>query len=793
MLTYPQFVECVRQSNPRFTNNWLNSQQDGAVRANPHPPTFIVAGPGTGKTTVLALRVLKLVLVDGMRPDAIIATTFTRKAAGELRSRILAWGYGAISYARTAFANHPQLHEWLMGLDINGVNVGTLDSLAEQFLHDCRPPGGITPSTIEAFLARGIMRRFGLFTNNFRSADFEALLGTFVPRFPGPRDFRGKLSVASHFADRVRHDLFDIDAFSALGPGHLVLRDIVRNYLQYIQGNHFADYARLERLLYEALQQNQLQGVTDDLQAILVDEFQDTNYLQELIYFEFCTRSSPSLTVVGDDDQSVFRFRGATVEIFANFQHRIVDALGQAWAPYRVDLVENYRSSAEIVGFVNRFVQLDPRYQSARVPGKQPLLPRAEHATIPHPPVLGMFRSDCDTLARDLAQFLHAIFRGTGVLVNCAAGESYTIERGVGGDFGDAVLLAASVREYGNSSGGQPPRQRLPLLLRQYLDTLHHVLVFNPRGRDLYEIRSVRLLLGLTLLCIDGDGAILQAIPNMASGARARLHAWRTEGSNYAQTNPAPGGLQGFVQNWQSRTPPGGAMPVWPSEWPLLDLIFTLITWIPEFQHDPEGQVYLEAIARTVAEAGQFGVFGSRILHGTNYDQPSVRQAIREIFESIAYGNVEVDEEIMPYVPRSTFPIMTVHQAKGLEFPLVVVDVGSDFRRNHPSQRRSRYPTNGDQVHLVEELIAPFCPIGPARTQRPALERAWDDLRRLYFVAYSRPENAIVLVGLTSQLGAAPRVQSVATGDTRSDGRALHFIPAAQWHSGLPPGHIALI
>src|SRR5258708_34353131 len=71
----------------------------------------------------------------------------------------------------------------------------------------------------------------------------------------------------------------------------------------------------------------------------------------------------------------------------------------------------------------------------------------------------------------------------------------------------------------------------------------------------------------------------------------------------------------------------------------------------PQLQMDPEGQVYLEAIARTVAEAGQFATLGARILNGTQYDQPSVTQAIRQVFENIASGNVEVDEEIRPYVP----------------------------------------------------------------------------------------------------------------------------------------------
>ena len=91
-LTYQEFKDCVQVAEPRFAQQWLNQSQNIAVSAPPSPPVFIVAGPGTGKTTVLALRVLKHIFVDGFSPETIMATTFTRKAAKELRSRILSWG-----------------------------------------------------------------------------------------------------------------------------------------------------------------------------------------------------------------------------------------------------------------------------------------------------------------------------------------------------------------------------------------------------------------------------------------------------------------------------------------------------------------------------------------------------------------------------------------------------------------------------------------------------------------------------------------------------------------------------
>ena len=149
----------------------------------------------------------------------------------------------------------------------------------------------------------------------------------------------------------------------------------------------------------------------------------------------------------------------AWAAIFANFQTRIVQALGQAWQPHRIDLYCNYRSTRRIVDFCQHFIQLDTTFQAARAPGKLPLAAQAAHATIPayNIPILGMFRTSPQVLVDDLTQFLWDIFQGTGRVIQCANGP-FTVMRAPGGDFGDSVLLAHSVRE--RTTNG---RDRLPL------------------------------------------------------------------------------------------------------------------------------------------------------------------------------------------------------------------------------------------------------------------------------------------------------------------------------------------
>src|SRR5271163_2323041 len=128
MLTISAFEAALKAAVPRFQKNWLNAEQQGAVMAPLLPPTFIVAGPGSGKTTVLALRVLKLIFVDALEPKSILATTFTRKAAGELRSRILSWGFLVLEHLRSSSELTKAQAQRLARLDINAVQIGTLDA-----------------------------------------------------------------------------------------------------------------------------------------------------------------------------------------------------------------------------------------------------------------------------------------------------------------------------------------------------------------------------------------------------------------------------------------------------------------------------------------------------------------------------------------------------------------------------------------------------------------------------------------------------------------------------------------
>ena len=166
---------------------------------------------------------------------------------------------------------------------------------------------------------------------------------------------------------------------------------------------------------------------------------------------------------------------GATVDLFQDFPQRCQATVGIT--PRTIYLRNNYRSTSNIVEFCNAFANLDTQYGPARVPGKPPLVASRPVGEYTNFPVLGLFRSNRQTLATDLAHVLDAIFNGSGYRV---PGTNTTIRRHPQGTIADCALLCGSPRE--RDFQGRP---RLPLLLRDELQSLgeFHRSVHGP-GHD---------------------------------------------------------------------------------------------------------------------------------------------------------------------------------------------------------------------------------------------------------------------------------------------------------------------
>ncbi|RKH71671.1 ATP-dependent helicase [Corallococcus aberystwythensis] len=770
LLPISDFIPTIRLAIPRFRTQVgrppaPDAQQEACILHPPAMPLQIVAGPGSGKTTVLVLRALRLVIVDGLLPEHVLLTTFTKKAAAEIRTRLIEWGLQLVGYLKQHGPPHLQPH--LAQVDVNRFVTGTLDSVCEDALRTLRAATDPAPALLEGFAADALMHRRGLTNTVYNNGTIDPAVASFLANFTfdgtAPRNVGDLIRSVRPLFDRFAHDIINLPAFQAL-PTHTGARALlVRGYsayMQHLRDTNRLDFALLEQAFLERLRAGRLTRFTDVVRAILVDEYQDTNLLQESIYFELFRRTHGSLSVVGDDDQSLYRFRGATVELFRDFRTRLAAVVPNI-AAQRLDLIANYRSTPELVSFFNSFIVNDPDFSPARVQPPKPAI----RAQLPSngARVMGMFRSDVSTLATDLAAFLYDVFRGNGRAVSGTMGQVTIAKAPQGGDFGDAVLLSHSVNEFTSGFMGSTPRARLPHELRREL-AVRNVGVFNPRGQALRDIPVIRQLVGAMLECLD-PGAVLQSAMRLRGEAQQYLSLFRDAYTQYAGTNPLPvhpHGLSAFASAWRRRQSQSGNP--WPREWPILELCFTLLAWFPNLRDDPEGQVHLEAVTRAISQSATFSPYRALVLHGSGqHDRISVENALRDIFAPIAESSIDVDEEIMPSVPRDRFAMMTIHQAKGLEFPLVIVDVGSDFKTNHAKTRFRRFPDKPSNVTQLEDELAPSCSVGTLRLQRTALQRTFEDLIRLYYVAYSRPQSALLLVGLDTCLQYSTSIRHTAT------------------------------
>ncbi|MBB3105204.1 DNA helicase II [Azomonas macrocytogenes] len=290
--------------------NSLNDAQRQAVTA-PLGRQLVLAGAGSGKTRVLVHRIAWLIQVENASPHSILAVTFTNKAAAEMRSRI----------------------EQLLGLDPRGMWVGTFHGLAHRLL-------------------RAHWQEAGL-SQNFQildSDDQQRLLKRVI-RELGLDDNKWPVRQAQWFINGKKDEGLRPQNIQA--SGDLFLGTMRKIYEAYETACARAGVIDFAELLLRALDlwrdhSGLLEHYQRRFRHVLVDEFQDTNTVQ-YAWLQHLAKGGASLMVVGDDDQSIYGWRGAKIENIQRFGSDFPDAT-------TVRLEQNYRSTACILKAANALI-----------------------------------------------------------------------------------------------------------------------------------------------------------------------------------------------------------------------------------------------------------------------------------------------------------------------------------------------------------------------------------------------------------------------------------------------------
>ena len=450
----------------------LNTNQRAAVD-HPSGPLWLIAGPGSGKSEVLVTRPLRLLCVDSMPPRSILLTTFTVKAARNLEDRLAA-------YLSALQAQDPTL----ISVDISDLRIGTIHSLCNDILQEYRFPGYQNVRLLDQveqhlfiYLTSPITKHNDLaFWRYFDYAVRDWRDRNFVP------SQWKRAKAAADLFNHIVEDVVDVRRMKTAGSHWATLAAFYEQYAAGLRGKYRCDFAHLQARFLEFLQQppgRQLlvgvEGKTPPLQHVLVDEYQDTNPLQERIYLALANRSPHNLTVVGDDDQALYRFRGGTVAGMVNFDKACVAQLHIS--PSAVPLVDNYRSHANIVQFFNTYISSFPEMNrpGVRAPGKLPVVPKASVAGT-HPAIAWITR----TRARDLPDAVVSLI------------EDHLKTDGVISDYSQCVLLVRSAKDSPGNAGPYLAAMRA-----------RNIPVYNPRSKTFMESEEVQCLLAVLVHVVD--------------------------------------------------------------------------------------------------------------------------------------------------------------------------------------------------------------------------------------------------------------------------------------------------
>jgi len=312
--------------SPELVEDLNDAQRAAVVHAG--GPLLIVAGAGSGKTRVLTHRIAHLVRDRGVNPYGILAITFTNKAAGELRSRVGALvGDRLVGITRDT-DGVPTTRRW------GGMWVQTFHSACSRILRAEAPRLGYDPS-FTIYDAQDSTRLVGLCLGE---------LGMDTKKVT-PRGVAAAISAA-------KNELVDFDTFGLRAQNWYdqQVAEVYRLYQQRLHRSNAFDFDDLLVKVVELFQlfDDVLERYRDLFRHVLVDEWQDTNRAQyEMV--RLLAEEHRNLCVVGDSDQSIFRFRGADIRNILDFERDFPDAT-------RITLDRNYRSTQTILDAANAVI-----------------------------------------------------------------------------------------------------------------------------------------------------------------------------------------------------------------------------------------------------------------------------------------------------------------------------------------------------------------------------------------------------------------------------------------------------
>ena len=695
-------------SGPSGRGYALDADQTQAV-SHGSGPLWLLAGPGSGKTEALVTRTLKLVCVDRVAPAEIFLATFTRKAARSLEDRMSAY-FAALQTADASLAN----------IDLGEMRIGTLHQLCNDILQEYRYRPYQNLRLMDDFEQHIFVYRRATITSHTDNS-FWSFFDYAVP--PGTRWRSGGAHPPNKWArakaavvlfNRLVEDLVDLQLLRTADPHWSTLVDFFEVYLAALVREDRADFAHLQRHFADFLdathgKQFVLGGANGPgLTHVLVDEYQDTNPIQELIYLRLAARPPHNLVVVGDDDQALYRFRGGTVACMVNFGTACHAAFSTKATP--IPLTRNYRSHPGIVAFFDSYISSFTEMQApgVRVSGKGRLIP-SSNITGYYPSVVWMATKKAGDLGSSVARFVRHHLIGNGVI----------------SDPSQCLLLMRSAK---NS-----PRNAGPFITAFEQENID---VYNPRSKGFMDAVDVRCLLATFVNILDPAHTFTGLLD---AELVAEIRSWVVSlDQQLLSMGPGAGPLNTYISKSVAELAARCAhTPAQFLDLSVLEIAYRILALEPfrTWRADPSRNFRLSKLTRLLEayHSNRQDLLRSSA-SGAGLDAGFVQSFYYAFVGYLTSTGIDEDEDDEVIVPRGYLPIMTIHQSKGLEFPVVIV--GQLGGASSPGAAQE-----------LEVRLEPYRRRLYPRALRSPQQLAVEDDIRLLYVAYSRAQVGLVLAG----------------------------------------------
>ena len=643
-------------------------------------PVLITAGPGTGKTFTLVQRAVYMIEQFHIKPEQILIATFTEKAARELITRIT-----------------NELSKRNISVNLNEMYIGTFHSICLRFLKEFAEYSSLQKNyrMLDDFAQKYMIM---LKIKKFRELDKD----TYPQLFPD-KDTWEQVKNLCRYVDTFSEEMVDIDTMlRSSNPKVVLMGKILNLYHQILEENNFLDFSRIQLETYRMLCEHK--EVLDKIQAkvryFMIDEYQDTNYIQEQLVMKLSSATN-NICVVGDDDQGLYRFRGGSVHNILLFPKHFPKGTCR-----QISLDINYRSSSQIVDFYNKWItsthegKADFEWGKFRFPKK---IKAFRDQKTDDPAVIKITGIGSEDWHESVLDFIRTLQKENLIT-----------------DFNQIAFLFRSVR-----------RQNVQAL-GQFLSR-NGVPVYSPRSGMFFERSEIKYALG---------AMVFMFLPYYLKTTTGPYGGFNAKIASYYES--CIDDLQGLFENGRYR-PLQDFLTQKQREHKALDhsteygfsgLFYQILAYEPfssMMDVDMNTSLGDQRPARNLAKFTELlNQFES--LQGINTLNPKWLQSnVNYLFNTyLRYRREEAVNEIedeSEYAPSGYVSFLTFHQSKGMEFPVVVVGSmdGDPWEKPDPL------------LNTMKKNYYRYPPFEPLELTK------YFDFWRIYYTVFSRAQDLLVL------------------------------------------------